>query len=1218
LLRRYVDDSLIFIDVPHLNGFLRRWFLRVWIGEELIFPVLGQSFLTTPTGSLQTTNGGVDASWNNRYNKIEVIGAGGAGAHGASTTTGGGGGGGGAYNAITNFTITTPGTTTFSWEVGTGGAAGGTFPQNGGDTWWNAAAFPTTGTAVGARGGASPTTNTTATGGAGGLASNGFPTTSPPGRNGGTAGNGASATAGGGGGGAGGPSGVGGNGSGTTGGTADGGVVAGGSPGNPGTSNSGTEFNATHGCGSGAGGSNASGGTGGPGGLYGGGAGGGSRSTGVGGSGAQGIIVLTWFPQWPFDVVGSNEGLFSPTNRGSRRGPGVSHKSGFLSPVFQRSGWEIQSVQPPHPFREKRGAIVPKEDGIEFPFVPPRLTLFETTPPLLKRVYALASSALRHRTGFVSFPWLNSGWEIQSVQPPHPFREKRGAVVPKEDGIEFPFVPPATNPFGYDLPIFVKYTRHVFAYPDTDTRQGYEFPFINWINAGWEIQYRDIRNPKYRSPDTGDQGIEFPFIQFINPGGAFQITTLLPKFLPKARTVPNSGEDGTEFPYSRWINAGWEVQYRDIKRVVWRSPDTGDQGIEARFQQWINAGWEVQYRDVKHPVYRSPDTGDQGIESPFSQWVNLGWPVQFWDIRNPKYRTPDVGDQGIQSPFSQWLNSGWEIQYRDIKHPKYNSPDVGDQGIENTFTAVVVTTPPAGWEFQQVWYHKRYTVPDPQMPGAEYIPFINWQNYGWDFQITTLLPKYLPKVRTVPNSGDDGIEFPFSQWRNGGWEPVLHNLPHRWFKSPDTGDQGVQSPFQQWRNAGWEIQYRDLVHRFFKSPDTGDQGIEFPFINWQNAGWAVQYLDLVHKFFKSPEFGDQGIESPFILWQNLGWPTQYGDVLHRLFKSPDIGDSGIELPFVPPAPSTSPWGFDPVSVFQRTLRLRSPDIGDQGIQAQFINWINAGGQATLHQPQHRRFISLDNGDTGIELPFVPPVSAFVGWGFEPTLLYHRALRLRSPEFGDQGIQSTFQQWINSGWPIQYQDLPHRGHPAGGIFWKSGFAPSSTLPLSFIPQWADIVHRWYKTPDTGNSGIQAAFVQWVNQGWGPVWADIVHRYFHSPEYGDSGIEAGFINWLNMGWEIAPPPPPANRVGLRATSFNIGDSGIEFIYFPPVVAPLPPWAFDPVLPPASQIQIAGRHFAALVGGSGLDYPLFPFVPPTAPRYFGQRQSKLMKGLLGQGKQ
>ena len=218
VLHRYACDRLIFIDLPHANGHLRRWFLRLWIdGEELLFPVLGQSFLTTPTGSLQTTNGGVDGSWNNRYNRIEVIGAGGAGAHGASTTTGGGGGGGGAYNAITNFTITTPGTTTFSWELGTGGAAGGTFPQNGGDTWWNAAAFPTTGTAVGARGGASPTTNTTATGGAGGLASNGFPTTSPPGRNGGTAGNGASATAGGGGGGAGGPSGVGGNGSGTAG-----------------------------------------------------------------------------------------------------------------------------------------------------------------------------------------------------------------------------------------------------------------------------------------------------------------------------------------------------------------------------------------------------------------------------------------------------------------------------------------------------------------------------------------------------------------------------------------------------------------------------------------------------------------------------------------------------------------------------------------------------------------------------------------------------------------------------------------------------------------------------------------------------------------------------------------------------------------------------------------------------------------------------------------
>jgi hypothetical protein len=289
-----IPGPLWHVDLKVAFGWERTFYLYDW-KRDCMVPVGLQDLLTGTSASTQTYTS--KSSWNNSVNTVETIGGGGAGAIGASTTTGGGGGGGGAYNRIANFSFVTPGTTTATYMVQAGLLHTGAYPGTAPDTWFNGATLATS--SVGCKGGLSPATSTSTGSAPGGLASAGVPTTSPPGRSGGSSAAGASATAGGGGGGAGGPNGAGGVGSGTTGGTADGGTVAGGAPGNPGGKNSGTEWDASHGCGSGAGGSNASGGTGGTGGLYGGGAGGGSRSTGVGGDGAQGIIALqSVFPEF--------------------------------------------------------------------------------------------------------------------------------------------------------------------------------------------------------------------------------------------------------------------------------------------------------------------------------------------------------------------------------------------------------------------------------------------------------------------------------------------------------------------------------------------------------------------------------------------------------------------------------------------------------------------------------------------------------------------------------------------------------------------------------------------------------------------------------------------------------------------------------------------------------------------------------------------------------
>lgn len=226
-------------------------------------PVLsGRSVATTPTVIFLTSGSSwtVPANWNGIGSSVECLGG---GAGGAGGDQGGSGGGGGAYAMIPDLTLT-PGATV-SYAVGLGGGGGASDPDNsktngkpGGDTWFQAT------TTVLAKGGLCPT---------GGQASAGIGMTKYSG------GNGVLATSddrGYAAGGAAGRTGNGVNGSGSTGGAAG----AGGGW----TATSG----ATAAPGKG-GNANAAGS------LYGGGGGGGADDTN-GKSGAQGIVVIRYYP----------------------------------------------------------------------------------------------------------------------------------------------------------------------------------------------------------------------------------------------------------------------------------------------------------------------------------------------------------------------------------------------------------------------------------------------------------------------------------------------------------------------------------------------------------------------------------------------------------------------------------------------------------------------------------------------------------------------------------------------------------------------------------------------------------------------------------------------------------------------------------------------------------------------------------------------------------
>lgn len=237
------------------------------------------TFLTTPTGSNQTYTSPSD--WVQSGSNIECVGAGSSGNSAASTGTRGAGAGGG-FGSRPNFGFFSPGSTTATYRIGTGGAAvtGNLTSNAGGDTWWNDTVLATSWS--GAKGGGAASSGTGGTGG---------PSASSTGTVTASGGNGASATSVSGGGGAAGPSGAGGNGSGTKGGNANNNTTTGPSTNSNGLS--GTEWDGSHGVGTGS--FNSTNTTGRLGGLYGGG-GNAVTNASASGAGAQGIIVVTYTP----------------------------------------------------------------------------------------------------------------------------------------------------------------------------------------------------------------------------------------------------------------------------------------------------------------------------------------------------------------------------------------------------------------------------------------------------------------------------------------------------------------------------------------------------------------------------------------------------------------------------------------------------------------------------------------------------------------------------------------------------------------------------------------------------------------------------------------------------------------------------------------------------------------------------------------------------------
>jgi len=346
---------------------------------------------------------------------------------------------------------------------------------------------------------------------------------------------------------------------------------------------------------------------------------------------------------WGFEIQS-----VQPPWPGSSRGSGYVPASGAIAkgddgielPLinFFPAGWEIPTFQVFNQTRLRFGAIAPYANAPEIPIVSSNLVSTGWEIPSFQIPFNRIGSffgALAPSSG-VEIPfsnWYNIGFEIQSVQPPHPHPEHAGGIMPIEPGIEAAFI---FNPLN---------------------------PLVSWAFEAYPPQ-----PPHPRSERAGaitmpiEMGIEAPFVFVpiqLTPWGFDAPITY--KHVPFNRVAAIArGDEGIEFPEVRWFNTGWEIQppppphqFRERRGAFLR----GDEGIENIQINWLNNGWEIQPPPPPHQFRERRGAflrGDEGIETALINFIRAGWVIQ--GVQPPHPRPERAGaimpsEPGIESVY---------------------------------------------------------------------------------------------------------------------------------------------------------------------------------------------------------------------------------------------------------------------------------------------------------------------------------------------------------------------------------------------------------------------------------------------------------------------------------------------------------------------------------------------------------------------------------------
>jgi hypothetical protein len=758
------------------------------------------------------------------------------------------------------------------------------------------------------------------------------------------------------------------------------------------------------------------------------------------------IVGFVSIPAWGFEPELPRSLPVKSSGTVSRYGA-VSSRSGFaFFAPFVPMGWEVQSVQPPHPRPERSGAIARGDDGTQANFIPPPSPIvwsLDQQPMARRLLRPITVLRTMNDDSFRSFPWINVGYETQSVQPPHPRPERSGAIARGDDGTESQFVPPSVQAifWGWDtlwVPLYLA-PKNRGAAVKGKSEVGI---FPNLLPMGWEIQSVQPPHPRPERAGAilfGELGIEAPFVPPIAAP-----TTWSYDWSPMLRrpAINRSGLDGTvEFAFFNLLPMGWEVQPVQPPYPRTFRPGAimaGDSGIEATFvftpPVVFPYGWEAQLVQPPHPRPERAGSvlaGETGTEAPFvfvpPAPVTWGYEQGWQPPRlSSTFKGGAVKGKSEFGIFPNLLPAGWEVQPVQPPHPRperAGAVQVGDSGIEAAFIFTPPIVFPNGWEVQPV---------QPPHPRSERSGAI---------QI-----------------GDGGTQAAFIVWKNGGWEIVPHQPGHlRPERSAAimAGDQGTEAAFVftappiTW---GYEFSFQPPHPRLERAGAIKGKSEFGIFPNLLPAGWEVASFQPPHP---RPEkigaflAGEPGIEAQFVFTPTAvawGWEptlhfsrikTMFGGATeqiqiqfptfsflpftevqsvqppHQRFERGgflSFGDVGIEAPFVgPPTPNGWEYVTSPYVAHPRPERAGAIMRGDDGVEAQKINFFPHGWPVQHIQPPHprsERWASTLYGDNGIQRPFIQFFR--MGWEVQHVQPPHpRPERAASWLFGENGIEATY-------------------------------------------------------------------------------------------------------------------------------------------------------------------------------------------------------------------
>ena len=456
---------------------------------------------------------------------------------------------------------------------------------------------------------------------------------------------------------------------------------------------------------------------------------------------------------------------------------------------------------------------------------------------------------------------------------------------------------------------------------------GTQFTFLRFLPSGWEIQPHQPQHPRPERAGAimaGHPGIDATFVFVPATPVAWGWEVIQPHLRPSASHRYYGLEGSVDFASFSFQPYGWEM-------LPWQPPHPRPERSGA-----VAAGSVV---DAKF-VFVPPTFFPWGYEHQMLPWTRLR--------RDPSWR----GDDGAQLPLIQFLPSGWEVQPWQPPHPRPERAGafmVGHPGMDAVYVFVPPTPAVQGWDVAPaISYRVKHERAGAFLRGDDGVQqqMIRFFPSGWEIQLPQ--PPSFPKMNMrlgALSQWEDGIEGPFTfvppafttqAWEVQSWQPPFKiNRIEAMLR----GDDGIQYPFVNWRNAGWEVQPWQPPHR---APEykagawlRGDDGTEGVYVRWFNSGWEVQPFQPPHRApeWRSATFsrGDDGVQQRFLRWFNMGWEVQPWQPPHprpERFGSVAVGDMQPwdRFVFIPPPilarfdPNYLTWGPPRVQITSSTRR----------------------------------------------------------------------------------------------------------------------------------------------------------------------------------------------------------------------------------------------------------------------------------------------------------